>query len=92
MQRSIEVLNHSFPSIGSQAGTKDTTMQGIEQPLQSVCQRNLIAGGHEQTATVMFDQFWDARNVRGHHGQANGHRFHQHIWDTIAIAVRQYMR
>ena len=39
MQSSIEVLNHSFPPIGSQAGTKDTTMQGIEQPLQSVCQQ-----------------------------------------------------
>src|SRR5215471_16593156 len=85
MQSSIEVLNHSFPSIGSQAGTKDTTMHGIEQLLQSVCQRNLISGGHEQAAMVMFDQFRNARNVRGHHRQANGHGFHQDIGDTIAI-------
>src|SRR5579885_2924955 len=58
-----------------------------DQPLERGRQRARVARRYEQTGDLRLDQFRDPRQIGRDRGEALALRLHQHVGQSIAIAI-----
>ena len=62
----------------------------LDQPVQRIGEIDGAVGLDDQPVVAVTHQLGDAGDTGGDHGDAAGHRLHQHVRDPVAVAVLEH--